>query len=254
MTWLNYLLQPLVLLWLTGLVLLASLWRRRQERRRRWALFTGVFLLLTIVCLPATNYLALGSLEWRYPPLGQRPEGIDAIVVLAGASRPPEAQGLAALPAEDTLYRCLRAVEMYRQGPPCPVVVSGGQMTPNLPVPALARVMRDFLIGQGIPAEKVVEEDKSLSTYENAVRTARLLHQRGLQRVLLVTSGHHLERAVRCFRRQGIDVVPCGCQYRARDFGTSPARFLPDPTAAWGVAQALHEWLGLAWYGLCGRI
>jgi uncharacterized SAM-binding protein YcdF (DUF218 family) len=251
---LRALLQPLVFLWLLSLVLLISLWRRRQDHKRRLALLTGLYAALTLLCVPAVNFLALRSLEWRYPPLVQRPNDVDAIVVLAGGMFAPEGEGRPPLPSDDTLYRCLRAVEMYRQGRPCLVVVSGGPPPADQPLPTLSRVMRDFLVSQGVAAGDIVEECDSLTTYDNAVGSAKILRERNLSRVLLVTSAYHLERAVRCFRKQGIDVVPCGCQYGSLEFEPRLARFLPDPPASWGVAAACHEWLGLAWYALHNRI
>jgi uncharacterized SAM-binding protein YcdF (DUF218 family) len=246
--------EPLVLLWLACLVLLAGLWRRRQERRRRLAVFTVLFLLLTASCVPAVSYLAVGSLEWRYPPLTERPKDVEAIVVLAGGLRPADGPALSAQPSEDSTYRCLRAAEMYLQGPRCPVFLSGGVPPTSTPVPSLARVMRDFLVDHGVAADDLIEEGDSQSTHENAVNTARLLGERGVRRVLLITSAYHMERAVRCFRKQGIDVVPCGCHYMARRLKAELANFLPNPKGARGLAAALHEWLGVAWYTLRGYV
>jgi uncharacterized SAM-binding protein YcdF (DUF218 family) len=251
---LRVLAEPLVLLWLACLALLAGLWRRRQERRRRLVVFTALFLLLTAACVPAVSYLAIGSLEWRYPPLTERPKDVEAIVVLAGALRPAEGPGLPAEPGEDTFYRCLRAAEMYRQGPRCRVFLSGGVPPMTAPVPSLAHVMRDFLVDHGVAADDLIEEGDSQTTHENAVNTARLLGERGVRRVLLITSAYHMERAVRCFRKQGIDVVPCGCHYKACRLEAELADFLPNPTGARGLAAALHEWLGVAWYTLHGYV
>ena len=96
----------------------------------------------------AVGHLALGSLEWQYPPLESRPAELDAIVVLSGSIRPPDpAAGRPEAGLEqDSLYRCLHAVTLYRQGPPCRVVVSGGHVENRAPEVSCAQVMRDFLI------------------------------------------------------------------------------------------------------------
>jgi uncharacterized SAM-binding protein YcdF (DUF218 family) len=245
--------EPLVLLWLLSLLVLAGLWWRRQERRRRLLLFTALFVVLTAACVPAVSYLALGSLEWHYPPVWQRPSDVQAIVVLSGALRPSEGPGLPAEPGEDSVYRCLRAAEMYRQGR-CLVFLSGGTPPMRNPVPSLAHVMRDFLVDHGVAAADMIEEGDAQTTHENAVNTARLLKERGVGRVLLITSAYHMKRAERCFRKQGVDVVPCGCHYKARRFEPDLAAFLPNPVWAREVALALHEWLGIAWYSLRGYI
>jgi uncharacterized SAM-binding protein YcdF (DUF218 family) len=142
---------------------------------------------------------------------------------------------------------------MYHQGPHCPVLVSGGRIDPDTPE-SCARVMRDFLLRQGVAAADVIEEDASGSTYENAVECARILRERGLTRVLLVTEASHLERAMRCFRKQGVDPTPCGCHYVTLHFEWTATDFLPNPSLTRPTQAALHEWLGLAWYALHGRI
>jgi uncharacterized SAM-binding protein YcdF (DUF218 family) len=253
-TSLSNLLQFPILLWLLCLAALASLWRRRQERRRRLVVLTAAFALLTLYCLPVTGHLLLRPLEAPYPPLGQRPGEVAAIVVLGGGVRVAEGEDLPALPDETSFYRCLRAAEMYHRGPPCPVLVSGGKVDPDRPGPAIARVMRDFLVRLGVPAADLIEEDASRTTHENAVECARILRERGLGKVLLVTDAAHLERSLRCFRKQGVEAIPCGCRYATLEFEGSVADFLPNPTATRGARAALHEWVGLAWYALRGRI
>jgi uncharacterized SAM-binding protein YcdF (DUF218 family) len=251
--WLSYRLPIPVFLWLLGIAALAALWVRRQEKRRRLLVLTVAFLLLTLYCMPVTGQLLLRPLEAPYPPLAHRPEGIQAIVVLGGGVRASEGEGLPALPDEAGMHRCLRAAEMYHQGPPCPVLVSGGRPDPNRPEPPCSHVMHDLLLRLGVSAADVVEEDTSANTYENAVESVRILRERGLARVVLVTDASHLERAVRCFRKQGVDPVPCGCLYRTLNFEGTVKDFLPDPGQTRAAHAALHEWLGLAWYALRGR-
>jgi uncharacterized SAM-binding protein YcdF (DUF218 family) len=251
--WLSYMLPIPVFLWLLCAATLAALWFRRQERRRRLLVLTVVFLLLTLYCLPATGYFLLRPLEEPYPPLVRRPEGIQVIVVLGSGVRASEGSGLPAVPDPSGLYRCLRAAEMYRQGPPCPVLVSGGAVDPNTPE-SCARVLRDLLLRLGVAPKDMIEEEASTNTYENAVECVRILRQRGLTRALLVTEAAHLERSLRCFRKQGLDPVPCGCYYTTLRFDGSVTDFLPDPTLTRAAHTALHEWIGLAWYAVRGRI
>jgi len=244
--------QPTVLLGLLTLLAVANLWRKRKEVRRRLLLVTIPFVLLTLLCMPVTSYLALGSLEWSYPPLEARPADVEAVVVLSGYLRVLDEAGTRVELGEDTLYRCLRAVEVYHRGKPCPVVVSGGKVDPATPGPSLAQAMGNFLQGQGVAATDLIVEDRSRTTYENAVESCRLLNDRGIHKIVLVTDAAHLGRAASCFRKQGVDVVPCGCRYRALRIDWSVRAFLPDPSVARGFQDAFHEWLGTAWYRLRG--
>jgi hypothetical protein len=85
----NALLEPLTLFYLLLLVALLNLWRKPRPPRRRLLLMTGAFAGLTVVCCSPMAYLALGSLEWRYPPLEHRPADAQAIVVLSSGVLPP---------------------------------------------------------------------------------------------------------------------------------------------------------------------
>jgi uncharacterized SAM-binding protein YcdF (DUF218 family) len=248
------LLQPYALLYLAAGLAIANLWRKRRESRGRLAVVTVAFVALALFSTPAVSHLALGSLEWRYPPLEQRPDDTDAIVVLsAGVIGPDEPGGRAELD-EDTVRRCFHAARLYSQGRPCPVVVSGGKVEEEKPGPPCADLMRDLLVRLGVRASDVLVESASRTTYENAVECRQLLEWRGLQRVVLVADAVDLYRAVLCFRKQGVEPVPSASWYRAGRFEWSLFTFLPSPGAARANQRAWHEWFGVLWYRLRGRV
>ncbi len=77
---------------------------------------------------------------------------------------------------------------------------------------------------------------------------AKLLKDRGIGRVVLVADAVDMFRAAACLRKQGMEVVPAPCHYRAVRFRLSVPAFLPLPGAAANVQRVWHEWLGVAWY------
>jgi uncharacterized SAM-binding protein YcdF (DUF218 family) len=245
-------LQPFPLLYLLALVGLLRLWRkgRAEWRLVRWAIVP--FLLLGIVSLPAVGHFALGTLEWRYPPQSDSAGDAGVIVVLSGYVRPPSETVPEVELGSDTMSRCLHAARLYK-AKPRPILVSGGRI--DATGPSLARSMRDFLAGQGIEGKDLLMEEESATTYENALRSGEILSRLGFNRVVLVTSAFHMPRSERCFRAQGFQVVTSPCDYRSVRATWSLCDFLlPSPHAAVGVETAVHEWLGMAWYWLCGRI
>jgi uncharacterized SAM-binding protein YcdF (DUF218 family) len=247
------LLRPLVLADVAMAVALIAVWRRCQTRRWLIAL-TAAYALQVVLSLPITSYFALGTLEWSYPPRDCIPNGdATAVVVLSGSIRQDSLDETRFQPGVDTLYRCLRAAEIYRASPRL-VIVSGGKVHPSEPGPPIADVMRDFLLTQGVRGQDIVVEASSRTTFENATETKRLLDKHNVERIVLVTDAAHLRRAVASFRRQGIEVIPCGCRYRSLGRSGGLGDYLPDASAAVGVEEAAHEWLGLAWYWVTGRI
>ena len=58
--------------------------------------------------------------------------------------------------------------------------------------------------GRGVAAERLVLEEESTSTLEQAIAVSRLARQRGWRRVVVVTDRYHLPRALFLFRRMGV--------------------------------------------------
>jgi uncharacterized SAM-binding protein YcdF (DUF218 family) len=65
----------------------------------------------------------------------------------------------------------------------------------------------NFLIAYGVPHEAMVAEWQSNSTRDNGVETARLIQGMPGKKVLL-TSDFHMYRAIRVFRKLGVEVTP----------------------------------------------
>lgn len=90
------------------------------------------------------------------------------------------------------------------------------------------------LVARGVPSARVLQETESLTTRGNARGVARLLRDRPSARLGIVTCDWHLPRALRLFRRLGLE--PSGVP------APSPARPLPL-----SLARAVRERLSLAW-------
>jgi uncharacterized SAM-binding protein YcdF (DUF218 family) len=227
-----------LLLVLLGLLLI-HLWYRRREARSRLLALTVIYLAFLVVSFPPVASLARSSLESQYPPLEQRPADAQAIVVLEGG-------------VGDSVLRCELAAKLYRQGSPCPVLVSS---CPDVGSHSYVQAMREHLLLMGVPAPDLIEDTSAQNTYENALRSQALLEPRGIRRIVLVTDAMHMPRSVACFRKQGFEVVPAGCDYeRAGDGSPTVIDLLPSAYALRRLEYASQEWLGLVWYRLRGRI
>jgi uncharacterized SAM-binding protein YcdF (DUF218 family) len=172
-------------------------------------------------------------LEGWYPPLLERPQDVQATVVLSGGRA-------------GSLYRCARAVQLYRMGKPCPVLFSCS--------PDEAKLLRDNLLQLGVREEDLVEEAGSGNTFENATHSRVLLSRLHLSKVALVTDAAHLPRAAACFRGQGIEVVPAAHPSDRSAPHSSLLDYLPNADGACQSRYAAQEWLGMAWYWLRGRL
>ncbi len=247
------LLRPFPIFCLITALALANLWRKRKESRGRLLCLTIPFVLLVLFCMPPVAWLAIHWLQAPFPPLREPPTDAQAIVVLGSYVRPPNS--VRPLPEldHDTLSRCHRAEVLARQVRSGWIMVSGGKPDGSTG-PDCASVMRDYLVQLGLDGSRIIVENQSRTTYENAVECSKLLHEHHLQRIILVTNADHLLRAVGCFRKEGLDVIPCGCKYQLDYIDDWGEQFLPNLHAGLACQQACHEWLGAAWYWLRGRI
>jgi uncharacterized SAM-binding protein YcdF (DUF218 family) len=160
--------------------------------------------------------------------------------------QPYKARDLA-WPDHTTYARTIRAYELYRDGPPCPIFVSGGGTTP--PRQPAGRVMAEFLMRMGVPESDLIIEEQSRTTAENAEFTTKLLKERELtDGVLLVSSATHLWRSEWLFRNQGVTVTPVGCDYFTDQVPLNWTLVWPSGTAVAMNQQAWHEYLGVVWY------
>ncbi len=222
-----------------GTALVWSWWKKGPQSRWRLLALTLPYLALVVVSLPALAFVAVGSLEWRYPVLNEMPADAQAIVVLSGGQY-------------SSFYRCQRAAELYRAGHPRPVLMSCG---PDYTTQNEGDRLRAHLLRSGVRAQDLLEERQSANTYENAVHTHEILTKRSIRRIVLVTDAMHLPRAVACFEKQGFEVIPAGCAYETEGgFSNELFDYLPDSRAIAHIDYACQEWLGMAWYRMCGRI
>jgi uncharacterized SAM-binding protein YcdF (DUF218 family) len=246
--------QPHTLLVLLSCAALFWLWRKRADPGRRlWPLLLPLFA-LAAASMPVTANLMLLSLEHGYTPLEERPPDAPAIVVFTAGLYPPGGPRGRPDLDEDSLQRGLEAARLYKAGPPCLVLVSGGTVEPEKPAPPCAGVLADFLVQHGVKEADLVAETASQTTYENAAACAKILRDKQVSRAVLVADAMDMPRAAACLRKQGIEVVPAPCHFRVGDFRVSGFSFVPGPVAAERVQRAWHEWVGLAWYRCCGRI
>lgn len=248
------LLEPYTLIVIGSLLLCAVVWRRSKTHNKTGLVAMACLTLLFVVSTPAAKHLALGSLEWWYGTDLTPPRATDTIVVLSGDHNVEDDGGHRIRLGNSSLNRCTYALQLYRQAGSCRLVLSGGKVDWSEPGQTLAETMRDYLVQCGVAETDIVLEKQSSTTHENALYTAKLLAEEPAERVYLVTTANSMWRAERCFQKQGVKVIPAPCEFHARRLAMSVISVLPAADAMTGVNDAAHEWVGLAWYWLRGRI
>lgn len=165
----------------------------------------------------------------------------DAVVVLGGAvdTGPIGQPQLIAFSAD----RPILGARLYHAGRTARLVTTGAA------VAAMSRGQRDpseltaVLWGQlGIPAD-AIHRVGGHNTKEEAQRVADLAAQHDWQRIGLVTSPWHLDRAVKNFRAAGLDPTPLPAGFIGY-YGHQGLAFLaPDPYDLSKVKILSREWI-----------
>ncbi len=221
------------------LVVCAVLWRLRPRLGRvlLWCWAVSVL----VLCMPlvsswltrATGTFAVYEAK---EPLAQ------AIVVLAAERRDsPEYGGDAVGPI--TLER-LRMAAHWARVTHLPVLLSGGRVRPSDAESLAALMDRAWRDEFGLQARWL--EQESRNTLENAQRSAEILRDAGIGRVILVTHYVHMKRAVADFKAAGIQVDPAPTGFPTPTFPDAMAAFWPRARCLEESVRAIHELYGLA--------
>lgn len=239
---------------LACILLLLALLVRRQGWRRACAICA-----LALLWLGGNRWVATGlarSLEWRYLSPETLPQA-EVIVLLGGGTLPAEypRQRVEISGAGD---RVLYAAHLYKQGVAANILLTGGKLDWSTSSSTPAEDMAELLVSLGVPREALWLESESRNTYENALFSARLLEERGIQRILLVTSAMHMPRSVILFESQGLEVVPAPTDFTVTQSGWERLRdgglqgfllgLLPSAENLSLTTQVFKEYLGILVY------
>ena len=252
--WLLRLIEPVALVaW--GLVAVIFLSRRNngniKDRRGYRAAMVLLIAYLAVASPLGANFL-VGFLEHRSKETGACAaiSSHAPVVVLSGGvtvgSSPVPA--LTSLKVE-TYRRVVEGVHLASSLPGATLILSGG----GWESPKEVDVMEALVVALGFPPARIIKEDRSTSTFRNGVEVARILRQRKISEIRLVTSALHMPRAAAVFRGQGISV----CQVPVDEKWIQPRlvdALVPQTSALTKSTDAVHEMLGYLWYSLSGKL
>lgn len=230
---------------------------------KKWRTLVMVMALLALV-VGGNRWVAVGmtrSLEWRYLPPEELPQG-QVIVVLGGATGPAE-YPRSTVELNSAGDRVVYAVWLYKQGVAPHILLSGGRIDwmdteTSTPATEMAQLMELM----GVPQDALWLQNRSRNTYEDALYSSEMLKEKGIQRILLVTSARHMPRSVALFEHQGMQVVPLPTDYSVTqasweatmhpDLQTFLISLVPTASNLSATSGAMKEYIGMLVYALRG--
>lgn len=235
-----------LLLLLIGLGAILLLLDRRGGR----LLVTVAALCMLVLTLTPVAELVLAPLENRFPAQAP-PARVDGVIVLGGAINEDISIARGTLQVTASASRLIALADLARRYPMARLVYSGGTADLFGDQGREADIAGRIFDALGLGTGRLILENRSRNTYENALYSRDLVMPKPGEVWLLVTSAYHMPRAVGIFRRIGWEVRPYPVDYRTRpDRLDLPGGFLGGlDTLHW----ALREWIGLTFYYLAGR-
>lgn len=244
--------QPLnfaIFLLLAALLAAIVGWRRLSV--------TGVlaaFLILGLSSWTSFGAFILSPLEERFQRPASLPERIDGIVVLGGGLEGAINLARGGYEVNSGGDRFIEAAALARRFPDARILVTGGMGTLVLQGEGDADTGPRLLAALGVAPGRLILENKSRNTDENARFSMALVNPKPDETWLLVTSAYHMPRSVGLFHKVGFPIVPWPTDYRTS--GREGIGLFRDNEmdALQNTTLAIREWIGLVAYRVSGRI
>lgn len=208
---------------------LAALLRRRLLS---WCLLAASVATLGIFSMGVVAAALMSPLEYAYPVVrsAQHPDARH-IVVLTGWATEDPLMPLTGRMNTSSAFRVLLALELHRERPDCPLIVSGK--------PVAAKIMAESLRKLGVPHDRIRIEDRSESTVQSSQHLRPFV---GDAPFFLVTSGGHMPRSMEAMSRAGLKPIAAPTDHQMpRDWWR--AEWMPTPNSLEVSDLAVHEYL-----------
>jgi uncharacterized SAM-binding protein YcdF (DUF218 family) len=232
-----------------GVIALLLAWRRIATTAILLA-----FLVLFFSAWTTLGALLLQPLEDRFARPADIPANVAGIIVLGGGFEGAVNAARGGYEMNSAGDRFVETAVLARRLPGAKVVVTGGSGALLLTGEPDGDIAPRLLEALGVARDRMVLENRSRNTYENARFTLDLLQPDSGQNWLLVTSAFHMPRSMALFRKAGFEVIAWPVDYRTA--GTEGPGLARDNAidSLENTTLAIREWLGLAAYWLMGRI
>lgn len=226
---------------------------RGWQRLARWSVGLTAAFVVVLAAFPVGELL-LRPLERRHAGVAL-PDRIDGIILLGGGEDADRSARSGMAEVNDAAERFTETLALARRHPQARVIFTGGSgALRDLGGPGLsgADVARQFFAAQPIDPSRILYEDRSRNTAENARLSLVLADPQPGEGWVLVTSAFHMPRAMRSFAAAGWDgIVPYPVDHRtvalSRGIGWNLSGNLVTLTTA------LREHVGLLAYRVAGR-
>ncbi|SEW10787.1 SanA/YdcF family protein [[Clostridium] fimetarium] len=189
-------------------------------RKRKLFIRIGLILLALIaICMIIVlgiNLFVKKSVQNNIVPVEDAVKlgNVDAIIILGAGVWDKDT------PSPMLNDRLLRGVELYKQGASPKILMSGDHGKVDYDE---VNVMKTFAINAGIDSKDIFMDHAGFSTYESIYRAKEIF---GVHKVIIVTQGYHLYRALYIAKQLGIEAY--GVASDQQEYGGQSKRELRE--------------------------
>jgi uncharacterized SAM-binding protein YcdF (DUF218 family) len=214
----------------------------------RWVTTIASIILVVFAIGPVSAWVAR-PLEARFAPVRQLPDSVTGIILLGGAFERDLTADWNQPQLNNHAQRITTFLALARKYPNLQLIFSGGSPAFSSQPLSESDIARDLFASLGVNPDRILFENRSRNTCENAIYTAQLVKPIEQQTWVLVTSAMDMPRAVGAFRKVGFRVLPYPVDYTTGKSVT--LGLVPTVVRNLGsLDHAAHEWLGLLGYRL----
>ncbi len=190
------------------------------KKRKRWIRLAVIAVLLVLLSI---TFLSLGN----FLMIHENPVKSDVIIVLAG----------------DDGKRTDYSIQLFKEGYSGMLLLSGCSESTGK--------MLQQAADAGISKDHIIIDNQSVSTYDNAVHSRKLIVEAGYKTAIVVTSDYHMRRSKlvfkKAFKDSDIDLVYCS----VNEDGFDPEKWW---TNKYSFKLVLSEYIKIAGYFVQGKL
>ncbi|MFO0679159.1 MAG: YdcF family protein [Polyangiaceae bacterium] len=240
------------LTWVLALLVLYKVRWKSRPLPRADLYPVAAFVVLYAFSLPTTSDALMLTVESSAVDTYDRDATYDLVILLGGAIDGGPIRTASRPEWNDNVDRVTVVYDLLRENRAKRVLITGGAVGPRNLGLTEASVMGDLYRKWGIDPSRILLEERSVNTRENAVFSAEILAKEPpTSKMLLVTSAFHMNRAAGCFRAVGLRPHLLPVDFRGPASGNHLS-YLPRSFALADSSMVLREYLGRIVYRLRG--
>ena len=173
---------------------------------RKFVFLSVFFIAVVTVIVCAINIYIIETTSQNFLKTNEdiSNEKYDCILVLGAGLRSD------GTPSDMLSDRLSAAISLYKMGLSDTILLSGDRSGDDYDE---VSSMRQYCINNGIPQDSIMCDDKGFSTFETMYNVKSI---GGIERILVVTQGYHLHRALYIAKRMGLE--PSGVSSDPREY------------------------------------